>query len=52
MIMESIYTMPIWLRKYITFREINDYYDEEKKAYENAKKGKKGKGTTQTLVEF
>ena len=31
----TIYNMPIWLRKY-TFNEIKKYYDEEKEAYENA----------------
>mgnify|MGYP001173349308 CR=1 FL=1 len=40
--------MPIWLRKF-TFSEIDKYYKEESKAYEDAKKGKKG-GQTKTLV--
>ena len=42
----TIYTMPIWLRKF-TFKEIQDHFDKEKKAYENAKKGK----NTTNLVE-
>jgi len=28
--------MPIWLRKF-TFKEIKDFYEEEKKEYEKAK---------------
>jgi len=38
--------MPIWLRKY-TYQEIQKWYDAEKKAHEDASKGK-GK---QTLVD-
>ena len=30
----TVYNMPIWLRKY-TFSEIKKYYDDEKEAYEN-----------------
>lgn len=30
--------MPIWLRKF-TFKEIKDFYEEEKKQYEEAKNG-------------
>jgi len=30
----TVYNMPIWLRKY-TFSEIKNHYDEEKQAYEN-----------------
>tara|TARA_B100002019_G_scaffold82797_1_gene71532 strand:- start:675 stop:932 length:258 start_codon:yes stop_codon:yes gene_type:complete len=45
---KAVYDLPIWLRKYI-YKEITDFYAEEKKAYENAKKGKKG-GQTKTLV--
>jgi len=41
----TIYNMPIWLRKF-TFKEIQDYYAEEKKQHDAASKGK-GK---QTLV--
>ena len=32
----TIYNMPIWLRRF-TFNEIKNYYDEEKKSYENSK---------------
>jgi len=45
---ETIYNLPIWLRKYI-YKEIKDFYEEEKKAYENASKGNKG-GNNKTLV--
>jgi len=31
----TVYNMPIWLRKY-TFNEIKKHYDDEKAAYENA----------------
>ena len=41
----TVYEMPIWLRKF-TFKEIQDYYAEEKKQHDAASKGK-GK---QTLV--
>ena len=30
----TIYNMPVWLRKF-TFNEINKFYQEEKEAYEN-----------------
>jgi len=33
--------MPIWLRKF-TLYEMNEYYDNEKKQYENTKSQKKG----------
>ena len=33
--------MPIWLRKF-TYSEITDFYNEEKKAHENASNGGKG----------
>ena len=42
----TIYNMPIWLRKY-TFKLIKDYYDKEKKAMEDAKKGK----DQQTIID-
>jgi hypothetical protein len=45
---KAVYDLPIWLRKYI-YKEITDFYSEEKKAYENAKSGGKGKGN-KTLV--
>ena len=45
---KAVYDLPVWLRKYI-YKEITDFYSEEKKAYENAKSGKKG-GNTKTLV--
>ena len=35
----SVYNMPIWLRKFV-FKEIDDYYKEEKSTYENVTKGK------------
>jgi hypothetical protein len=35
----TIYNMPIWLRRF-TFKQISDYYLEEKSSYEN-KKGNK-----------
>jgi hypothetical protein len=35
----TIYDMPIWLRKF-TFKQIQEFYEEEKAAIEN--KGKKG----------
>ncbi len=37
--------MPIWLRKF-TFKQIKDFYDEEKKQMEKAKQG-----NSQTLVD-
>lgn len=33
----TVYNMPIWLRRF-TFNEIQKFYDEEKKSYENASK--------------
>jgi len=36
--------MPIWLRKF-TFSEIDNFYKDEKSAYENAQKGGKDKKT-------
>ncbi len=38
----SVYNMPIWLRKY-TFSEIDKFYKNEKDEYDKAKSG--GKGT-------
>ena len=38
--------MPIWLRKF-TFKEIKDFYEDEKKEYEEAKSG----GNSSTLVD-
>ena len=35
----TVYNMPIWLRKF-TFFEIQKFYDNEKKEYEKASKGK------------
>ena len=35
----TIYNMPVWLRKF-TFSEIENFFKEEQQAYENAKKGK------------
>ena len=32
---ETVYNMPIWLRKY-TFHEIKTYYDKEREEYEKA----------------
>jgi len=45
---DTIYNMPIWLRKF-TWSEIDKHYKEEAKAMENAKSGGKGKGN-KTLV--
>ncbi len=45
---DTIYNMPIWLRKF-TWSEIDKHYKEETKAMENAKSGGKGKGN-KTLV--
>jgi len=42
----TIYNMPIWLRKF-TLSEINTFYENEKKAIENARSRKKG---TKTLI--
>jgi hypothetical protein len=42
----TVYNMPIWLRNY-TFSLINEHYEKEKKAYEDAKKTK---GNSKTLV--
>jgi len=41
----TIYNMPIWLRKF-TFKEIKDFYEEEKKQMENAKSG-----NSQTVID-
>ena len=35
----TIYNMPIWLRKF-TFKEIQDFYSEEKKQHDASTKGK------------
>ena len=40
----TLYNMPIWLRKF-TFKQIKDFYDEEKKQMEEVKQG-----GSQTLV--
>ena len=42
---ETIYNMPIWLRKF-TFKQIKDFYDEEKKQMEDAKSG-----SSQTVID-
>ena len=34
---KTVYTMPIWLRRF-TFNEIHKFYDEEKKSHENSSK--------------
>lgn len=41
----TVYNMPIWLRNY-TFSLINEHYEKEKKAYEDANKTKKGNSKT------
>jgi len=41
---QSVYNLPIWLKKYI-YKEITDHYAEEKKQYENVKSGGKGNKT-------
>ena len=38
----TVYNMPIWLRKF-TFKQIQDFYNEEKSSIEN--KGQNGKQT-------
>jgi len=38
--------MPIWLRKY-TFFQLNEFYEKEAKAYNNASKG----SNTQTAID-
>ncbi len=38
--------MPLWLRNF-TFKELNDFYDSESKAYENATKGE----NTTTVID-
>ena len=43
---ETVYNMPIWLRKY-TFKEIKDYFDEQNKKIESAGKSNK----QQTLMD-
>ena len=40
----TVYNLPIWLRRYI-YKEITDFYSDEKKNYENAQTGKKGNKT-------
>lgn len=43
---ETVYNMPIWLRKY-TFNSINEFYKKEKEEYEEATgKGKMITGNT------
>lgn len=37
---KTVYNMPIWLRRF-TFNEIQKYYDDEKKSYENKSNGSK-----------
>ena len=41
----TVYNMPIWLRKY-TFNEIKNYYEEQKDAAE----GKQNSGGRQTII--
>ena len=41
----TVYNMPIWLRNY-TFSLINEHYEKEKKAYEDANKSKKRNSKT------
>tara|TARA_R110000796_G_scaffold46646_7_gene112810 strand:- start:4090 stop:4350 length:261 start_codon:yes stop_codon:yes gene_type:complete len=43
---DIVYSMPLWLRKY-TFKELNDFYEAEQKAHDNASKGDK----STTLVD-
>lgn len=42
----TIYNMPIWLRKF-TFSKIDEFYKKEQQAMENAKKGK----DQQTIID-
>ena len=39
---ETVYNMPIWLRKF-TYNSIKEYYDQEKKRIEESSKAAKGK---------
>lgn len=41
---QTVYNLPIWLRKYI-YNEITSHYSEEKKSQENAQSGGKGNKT-------
>ena len=43
---ETVYSMPLWLRKF-TFHKLKEYYKEEKQAAEKARKDP----NTQTLVD-
>lgn len=43
---ETVYNMPIWLRKY-TFKLIKDHYDEEAKQIESSK----SKSNQQTVID-
>jgi hypothetical protein len=43
---ETVYSMPIWLRKY-TFKLIKDHYDEETKQIESSK----SKSNQQTVID-
>lgn len=43
---ETVYNMPIWLRRF-TFNEIQKFYDEEKKQYEKSSKA----GSTTVIDE-
>jgi len=43
---ETVYSMPIWLRKY-TFKLIKDHYDEEVKQIESSK----SKSNQQTVID-
>lgn len=45
----TVYNMPTWLRRF-TFKEIKEYYEEEKKQIENSQKSKNKGSNTQTLV--
>ena len=42
----TIYNMPIWLRRF-TFNKIQEFYQEEKDAYEKGSKG----GNTKTVID-
>ena len=42
---DTVYNMPIWLRRF-TFNEMQKYYEEEKKAYSN-----NGKSGSKTVID-
>jgi len=45
----TVYNMPLWLRKF-TFSKIQEHYDKEQKAYDQA--NTKGSGKNQSTQKF